>query len=555
MTLSQTTRLSQLTRQVPEWSHPDVEYWHADWETIRHAKMGEKEVKAHATTYLPKFSGMDDADYNTFLTRATFFNMTARTVSALVGTIFRRNPVLTNIPAKLKNSVAKITKANQSLTIFSKTVADEIISMGRYGVLIDMDTKGANAPYLTGYLAENILDWNTMEVDGREVVCRIVLRESIEHRADETSRVEYFESYRVLTLHEMDEMDHSVLTEVHNGILQPIGGLQYTQTLYVNSEGDADLANSSHIVAGYPVIPTRNGVPLDFIPFVFFGALSLEPDIQKSPIMDIVRLNMSHYRSYADLEHGRFYTGFPVYYASATNNEDTEYTLGPNRVWLVEGDSKPGILEFNGQGLKHLENALEIKEQQVASLGGRLMGVQGQATSESDNQLKMKERNEQALLLNVSTVLDEGFTILLQWLAWWQNVGAGAIEDIDIEFNKDFLLDNIGARELRAIHSMYMDGIIPIDVLYSYLRKSQVVPDYMTLEEFKELLDSMEQFPNQPDAEARKAGFPDKKAQLADEQAKAARQDAEKVRKDTEKLAKQTAKASKEQMSQTGLFT
>jgi hypothetical protein len=74
-------------------------------------------------------------------------------------------------------------------------------------------------------------------------------------------------------------------------------------------------------------------------------------------------------------------------------------------------------------------------------------------------------------------------------------------------------------RELRAIHAMYLDGLLPIDVLYEYLRKSEVIPDYMDMDEFKKLLDKMEQFPNQPDAEARKEGFPDKKTQLEKEQA------------------------------------
>jgi hypothetical protein len=56
------------------------------------------------------------------------------------------------------------------------------------------------------------------------------------------------------------------------------------------------------------------------------------------------------------------------------------------------------------------------KKTQVASLGGRLIGDSNTA-GQSDNQVKLKDRNEQSLLLNVTTVINENFTDLLIILA------------------------------------------------------------------------------------------------------------------------------------------
>lgn len=172
---------------------------------------------------------------------------------------------------------------------------------------------------------------------------------------------------------------------------------------------------------------------------------------------------------------------------------------------------------MNGQGLKFLVDALDIKEQQAASLGGRMMGIRGQAVSESDNQLKIIERNEQSVLLKITKSLDYGFTKLLRWWAQMNDMTAVETGKITIEFNKDFLFDGVGAREFRAIHSMYKDGVIPIDIVFHYLRKSAVIPDWMTLTEFKGLLDKMESFPNNADVAAKDEGFADAKSRDAED--------------------------------------
>ena len=239
-------------------------------------------------------------------------------------------------------------------------------------------------------------------------------------------------------------------------------------------------------------------------------------------LLDIADLNISHYQSYAHLEHGRFYTGLPVFYApvGASGSGKGSYTVGPSVVWEVESgqNNKPGILEFNGHGLKFLENALDQKEQHIASLGGRMMGVRPIATAESDNALKLKERNEQATLLDISTSLTDGLSILLRYWAVWQDVDETTAQDIICDINKDFLFDNIGAREFRAIHAMYKDGVLPVEVLYEYMRRSDVIPDWMKIEEFKKLLENVNSFPGQPDAEARLIhGYPNKQSQINDQ--------------------------------------
>jgi hypothetical protein len=51
--------------------------------------------------------------------------------------------------------------------------------------------------------------------------------------------------------------------------------------------------------------PTRRGERLAFIPFTFLGPVSIKPYVAKPPLLDLVDVNLSHYRTSADLEHGR----------------------------------------------------------------------------------------------------------------------------------------------------------------------------------------------------------------------------------------------------------
>lgn len=508
---------------LPVWAHPEVVYWTPEWKMIRDAILGEKQIKSENTLYLPQPEGLDDGEYEAYLHRAVFYNMVSRTVTGLTGTLFRRKPVIDNLPKTLDTK--RITKDGQDLNIFAKEAAREIISMGRYGVLLDMDKpeKGKNKiPFFAGYLAENIQDWEEEVIDGFTVATNIVLREIKISRQQSNygfrgSR-QYYAQYRVLSLDVEDD-----------------GSRVYRQYLYQNDERDADPESDEPTEI---LTPTNRGKPFDYIPFIFFGPFSNVPAIDKPPSLDITNLNISHYQSYAHLEHGRFFTGVPTYFVPVSETGDDgqqTYEIGSARVWEVASGDKPGILEFFGSGLRFLENALDQKEMQVSNLGGRMLGVRAAATAESDNQVALTEKNEKALLLNVANTLDAGLTKLLMWWAKWQDVSEKRAEKISLAISKEFLLD-IGARELRAVQAMYKDGLIPLEVLYEYLRKSEVVPDHMSLDEFRKLLeDATKSFPNQPDVEAKSEGFPDAKSRLDVKEAEKDRKEAEKDRKQAEK--------------------
>jgi hypothetical protein len=495
---------------MPLFINYDYGAWRDVWRAIRHAMIGEVEIKRHGRSYLPRPDGMDDDQYRAYLDRAVFYNMVYRTVTGLTGSIFRRDPRILKAGPKLTKLTKRVSKDGLSLTIFTKVIAQDMLSTGRYGVLVDKAPESVDRPtqpYLAGYTCENILDWTEADIDGRTEVDYVLLREFKTDRrfynivgtdaVPNPTYGQFFAVYRALRLVQDDD-----------------GKWEYVQEVYERDNEDADLTETPIVTT-----PMIFGVPMRRLPFKFFNATTSGCGIEKPPVLDILTLNMAHYKVYAQLMHGRFYTANPIYVVSGSQ-EDDEYHIGPSVVWEIGAGEKAQILEYNGQGLKSLEGGLGMLETQVASLGGRLIGDSNSA-GQSENQIKMKDRNEQSLLLNVSTVINENITELLTILAAWLNENA---DDLQFRVNQDFLLNNAAAREFRAISQMYLDGVMPLDIIYEYFLKEEVIPEYVDLDTFRKMLEDRDQFPHQANVDANFDGYANATDRMLDENNEAGRQ-------------------------------
>lgn len=472
--------------------HPDYIYYAPEWEKIRDAEIGEIEVKRKREKYLPKMATHDKSQYDAYLRRAVFYNMTARTLNALYGTVFRRVPKISGLSKKLRDKTKRITKDGMSLHLLAKMVVKEVLAVGRVGMLVDANPDGTGNAYIAYYVAENIVDWEMAEVDGIWQLSKVTLREIYYDRSGPWAPYAFKTRYRMLLLNEV------------------AGETVYEQFVYESEDGITipDFEQRPDQI----ITPTVRGQTLDYIPFLIVGPFTNHPDVQKPPILDIVTLNYAHYYSYAQLEHGRFYTASPTYWVQNDANNQGSYSVGPDTVWLLDKGEQAGILEFNGNGLKFLESALSQKEAQIAAIGGRMMPGNSRGAAESDNSLLMQERNEQTLLLNLADTTDEGLTQVLHWWSDWNNVPHAEYEKISFEVNRDFLIKDAGAREFRAIHQMYADGVIPVEVVYDYLKRADVIPEWMEESQYKKLLSDSRQFPNMVDVLAKMQMFPDAKS-------------------------------------------
>jgi hypothetical protein len=419
------------------------------WKKCRDVMNGSEAVKAAGELYLPRLSDQTDPEYSAYKARATFYGATGRTVKGLSGTVLRKPPTI-EYPDEGKEGIFKhLGEAGEDINLVIQQLLDEVCGVGRMGVMVDAP-EGENAdPYVIQYYAENIINWREEMirqpegVDGRKGPVRrltlVVLQEQkMEPDPDDVEgyAVKKVETIRVLRL------DSEGL---------------YEQELFEKRETLQDQRHPSGpkktewISVGVTQPKYKGGQRLDYIPFLFLNPTGVSAEVEKPPLLELVNMNISHYLSSADLEHGRHFTGLPTLYAAGFDPKETKMRVGSAKAWVTENvGAKAGYIEFGGQGLSTLENALKEKESKMAVLGARLLEEQ-QANPETATAVTLRQIGEKSILAVIAGVLSDVMTQIVRWIGRWAAI-AGS-EEGKIELNQVY-----GRRRHRLVHAHRPDA-------------------------------------------------------------------------------------------------
>jgi len=161
------------------------------WLRARDVLGGEDDVKAGGEKYLPRLDQQNDEEYEAYKARASFVNATGRTADGYLGLLFRRAPFI-KLPeagalgAAMKALANDIDMLGNGLPAYAGNVMREVISIGRAGTLVDWEGSAENRAYAALYLAENILNWRTERINGRNRLTVVVLRENVESGKQKT---------------------------------------------------------------------------------------------------------------------------------------------------------------------------------------------------------------------------------------------------------------------------------------------------------------------------------------------------------------------------------
>lgn len=461
--------------------HPFAAARLAQWLRCRHCHDGSDAVKAAGATYLPVLSGQSSDRYEAYKARAMFYNAFARTVQALTGVLFRR-PSPPVAPSSIADVWQDVTRAGQSLDLFAMSVADELFKVGRAGVLLDAPAQGD--PYWVTYHAEDVLSWRSQRgADGVPVATRVVLREPL-------TLVHPKDPYDVVLTHQLREL---YLT----ADVTPL----YEQQLWrhpVREDGIVDASKWEKF--GEPVLPLRRGARLTFVPFVFLNATSLLADPARPPLLDLADVNLSHYRTSADLEHGRHFTALPTPWITGYDGRAAAMTIGSEDAWAIGNENaKVGMLEFTGAGLMSLERALEQKERQMAVLGARLLEMQ-KAGVEAEGTLRMRHAGDDATIRLVSATVSAGMSRVMRWHAWWLSAATTPdVADISYDLGVEFFSVRMSSGDLQALVQAYQAGTISFDTLYFNLQRGDVARPDVDAKTERHAIDAEDTPPPDPD--------------------------------------------------------
>jgi hypothetical protein len=469
--------------------HPDYVAMLPKWQRCRDLYLGTDAVKAAKSQYLPVLEGQyeNSASYENYRLRAMLFPAFERTAQSLAGLVFRRPPSV-DTTESLEDDLADVTLQYQSFDLFAATVVQELLVTGRYGIVVDWTdaAEDEGRPYWTGYSAEQIINWSSTRIDGVETLTRVVVREDQWEESAEGKTV------RVPRLREFTLEASGVRVR------------SYVQ------RRDATTGRATWTQEQQDVYPARSGVGLARLPFVLINSRRLGTGVEKPPLLDLADVNLSHYRSSADLEHGRHFVALPTPYVIGYGMPATALlpiepvspdptvipvpsqrrealVIGSGEAWIIPNpDAKVGMLEFQGAGLSALEKALEHKEQLMAILGSRLLEKQA-SHAETAEAVRARHAGSASAMEILADVASQGLSLALRWHAWWRGQqDAFESDDIKVQLNKDFFEAKLTAQEQEALVGLWQSGRISAETLYWNLQQGEIARPGITWDEEQE---------------------------------------------------------------------
>jgi hypothetical protein len=364
-----------------------------------------------------------------------------------------------------------IDLAGTSLRELANRVTEEALTVGRVGLLVDYpvadtsltlaDTNALGLrPLITLYKAESIINWRQSKINGSTVLSLVVLKETEELPGDDEFKSVLEDRYRVLDL---------------------IDG-KYRQRLFRRNEKNIDEQ------IGDDVYPLMNGPLMDFIPFIFIGVDSLDPDVYPPPLIDLVDANFHHYQQSSAYERGCFFSGLPTLFITGYQPDDNNaiYIGGNQANVLPQPDAKAYFVEV-GSEFNALRNNLSDKKQEMALLGARMMESQ-KAGVESSEAIARRQNGEESILADMAQTISEGMTKALRWFAQWQ--GVEDTSNIRYQLNRDFLPMQMSAQDIQALVGAWQQGAISNQTLFDNLKAGEVIEPDVTFEEEQERINS-----------------------------------------------------------------
>lgn len=437
--------------------HPAMAYHLSDWEMIRDCIAGERAVKTAGIKYLPSLGGQDPKEYEAYVNRGSFYNATARTVQGLTGAVMRVDPKI-EVPGELEDVLPFFTQTGLTFDEVARECADKVISFGYFGVLVGMDATGEGLPYAALYEPLSILNMSAQVRRGKQILTRVILQESIETP---------------------DEKDPYVLKnvmQIRELLLDPSGHL-VCNIWKKDKNGTWLIAETTN--------PSVRGKAVDCITFVPFGAVTNQALPGRSPILDLVNVNLTHWRVNVDYHHGLHWCALPTPWATGFD-ADEKISLGPVRVIKSSNEgAHVGLLEFTGQGLGAVEKALDRLEQHMGILGAKLLqgprvGVEAAETA------RINQSGESATLKTISSASGQGLVNVLKLMAMWK----GAKPDgITVGMNMEFVSERLSAQDIAALVQARQAGEISRDTFLYNLAMGQILPKDRKIEDEKDLIE------------------------------------------------------------------
>jgi len=458
-------------------NHRTYQEHRASYDKIRDVIAGEDRLKKAGSQYLPEPEGMTTKQYTRYVQGSSFYAVAERTLRGMVGSVTRNEPIL-ELPDRIKDMRNAATFEGNSFDVLLEDILREVLSIGRMAMLLDYPADGAapgSAPFISTFNAESILDWKEELVGGRQKLTYLRLHESNDDLQDTG-----VEQHLILTLEPAYTVKRFHVTTKRNGLA---------------------IQSVEEVQVGEDIVPVINGSPLFDIPAVVVSPYNLKADVEKPPFLDLVNVNLAHWRNSADYFWSLYLTSQPTpWVAGAINEKNKPTQIGSGAFWVLPQGAQAGMLEFTGAGIAAQKTALDDLTAQMATLGARMV-YDGKGRNETTDTAKLRHRSELSLLHSSVNMVEAGILKLLRLAAEW--TAANTADDVKLKLHRDFVTAQMDPAILTALIKAWQSGAISHDTLLMNLKKGELMDVNRALDDERDLIEEDETvltFPTVPQA-------------------------------------------------------
>lgn len=447
--------------------HPQYAAMIDDWQMMEDALVGPRAIKGSSTAYLPKTSGMIEAEslaatgsspltpadaiklYEAYRARADYPQWVKDSLRTMIGLVSRQEPEI-ELPNNMQALVHEATADGFGLKQLFLRIVSALLTKGRKPLMVEFDDSGK--PYIATYTAETAINWRTGNAGGRQDLTLVVFREQHLKPGSDEFDPQYEDAYRVLDL---------VDGRCRVRLMQESGSL------------------ISEEFSGH-----ENGTPtysLNFIPVVFAGSTDNNADIDEIPLLTMAQAALKYYQLSADYYTSLHYTAHPQPWVSGMSADDDIRITGPMAAWMLPKESQAGYLEFQGAGIEALRLAMSDQRNAAAEAGAKVLDIGGQESGEAR---KARQNDQHSSLYSVCVTAAEAVEQALKYAAYWMGESP---DDVTFKVEPKFSKDEIDAAMMQIIGNLVMAGEAPRAVLYDAMRKAGLTDlDDATLDSLRE---------------------------------------------------------------------
>jgi hypothetical protein len=448
-------------KNTPDFTNAAYKRMSPAWTLLTDVLAGQDTIRVAGKTYLPQETGELDEDYKNRLNRSLFFEDYRDCVVNLTGMVFRKSPTLgEDVPEQLKTLTENIDNAGTHLDVFLQRLFEDGF-FGHSFIVVDMPALSSEVRTAADELAsgqrsywclrqaKDALNWRAESINGRTVLTQITFKECVIAPDGEFGEKEVTR-YRVYKLDE----EKNAVWELWEEIQQ------------------AGQTEKQVIKIGEGQILTKKSKSLKRLPIAVHygeheGFLESRP-----PLKGIADINVSSYQRYSDLSNIQHHTCAITLVIESDPNENSDKTLGGNRVIYTGMGQKAYFLEVNGQSIPFLREDLQDLQKRMVHKGLDFVQEEHRVPNTATEVMLSYTTRTSKLAKMVRSAIDcteEAFDITAEM----EGLDEGGSITLGVDENSLTLTPE----QVRVLSEMNEKGQMSLQTLWSLLSRADLMPE------------------------------------------------------------------------------